>query len=132
MLPVINEISSQQAKPTQAINDKVNRLVYYTHSYPGNIIRYRASNILLHINLDAAYLILPKARSRGAGYFYLSKKIDNKHSIPDPTSNGPILTKCVILRNVMSSTAEAEVGTVHHNRKLAVPIITALNEMGHI
>ena len=32
----------------------------------------------------------------------------------------------------MSSAAEAEVGTVHHNGKVAVPIITALNEMGHL
>ena len=37
-----------------------------------------------------------------------------------------------MLRSVMSLAAKAEVGTVHHNGKLAVPIITALTEIGHV
>ena len=132
MLPAINEISSQQAQPTTETNDKVTMLMDYAHTYPTATIRYHASDMQLHIDSDAAYLVLPKARSRGAGHFYLSDKIADNHSIPTPTPNGPILTECVTLRNVMSSAAEAEVGTVHHNGKVAVPIITALNEMGHL
>ena len=31
----------------------------------------------------------------------------------------------------MSSVAEAEVGTVHHNGKIAIPVRTAVIEMGH-
>ena len=92
----------------------------YAHTYPSATIRYHASDMQLHIDSDAAYLVLPKARSRGAGHFYLSDKIADNHSIPTPTPNGPILTECVTLRNVMSSAAEAEVGTVHHNGKVAV------------
>ena len=69
---MINEISSQQAKPTQAINEKVSLLIEYAHSYPDAIIRYRASHMQLYIDSDAAYLILPKPRSRGANRFYLS------------------------------------------------------------
>ena len=62
---------------------------------------------------------------------FLSKqKNDNTHAISAPTPNGPILTECVTLRNVMSSEVDAEVDIVHHDGKVAVPIITALNEMG--
>ena len=104
----------------------------YTHSHHDAIICYHASDMQLHIDSDASYLVLPKARSRGAGHFYFSHKIDTTHSIPAPTPIGLILTKCVTLRNVMSSADETEVGTVHQNRKVAVPIITALNEMEHI
>ena len=104
----------------------------YAYSHHDAIIRYRASDIQLHVDLDTAYLVLPKARSQGVGHFYLSKEIDNTNSIPAPTHNGPILNECVTLRNAMLSTAEAEVGMVHHIGKVVIPIITALNEMGHI
>ena len=102
------------------------------HSYLNAIIRYRASNMQLHVDSDAVYLVLTKARSRGAGHIYLSNKIDNIHFIPTPTPTGPILTEFVTLRNVMSSTAKAEVGTVHHNGKVLFPIIIVLNEMGYL
>lgn len=104
----------------------------YVHTYPNAIIRYHASDIQLHIDLDTAYLVLPKIRSRGAGHFYFSNKIENTHSIPTPTPNGPILTKCATLGNAMLSAAEVEVGTFHNNSKVVVPIITVLNETGHL
>ena len=132
MLPVINEISSQQANPMQATNDEVSMLIDYAHSHHDTVIRYHASNMQLHIDSDAAYLVLPKVCSQGAGYFYLSNEIENTHSIPAPTPNGPILIKCVNLRNVMLSVAEAEVGTVHYDGKVAILIIAAFNEMGRI
>ena len=35
-------------------------------------LHYYASDMVLHVNSDAAYLVCPKARSRVAGYYYLS------------------------------------------------------------
>ena len=102
----------------------------YVHLHHDAAIRYHAIDMQLHINLDAAYLVLSKARSCGAGNFYLSDVISNTHAIPSLISNGPIWTECVTLHNVVSSAAEEEVGTFHHNGKVAVPIITALTEMG--
>ena len=114
MLPKINEIPDQQAKPTEETNDKVTILMDYAHTYPSATIHYHASDIHLHIDSDAAYLVLPKAWSGGADHFYLSNKIGNTHSIPTPTPNGPILIECVTLQNVMSSTAGVELGAVYH------------------
>ena len=40
-------------------------------------------------------------------------------------------TECVTLRNIMLSAAEAEVGTIYHNGKVAIPVRTAIIEMVH-
>ena len=87
-------------------------LIDYAHTYPDAKTWYYASDMQLYIDLNAAYLVLPKARSRDAGHFYFSDKPENTTSIPKPKPNGPVLTECVTLRNVMSSAAEAECGTV--------------------
>lgn len=85
----------------------------------------------LHVDSDAAYLVLPKARSRGAGHFYLSNRTISGVTTLTPPKNGPILTECVTLRNVMTYAAEAETGTLHHNAIADVPLWISLNEMGH-
>ena len=46
-------------------------LLDFTHTYPEAKIRYYASNMLLWVDSDATYLVLPNARSRYAGHFYL-------------------------------------------------------------
>ena len=51
--------------------------------------------MILYINSDAAYLVLSKARSRIAGYFYLGNSPPPPHVLPNPkTTNSPILTVC--------------------------------------
>ena len=50
------------------------------------------SNMRLHINLDAAYLVLPNTRRRGSEIFYLSDNPINTKTIPTPKNNGSILT----------------------------------------
>ena len=75
--------------------------------------------------------MLPKARSRGAGHFYFSDKLQNTTQTPTPKPNGPVLTECVILKKIMSSAAEAEVETVHHNGMIYIPVRKAAIEMGH-
>ena len=106
-------------------------LIDYAHAYHDAKIRYKFSNTQLYINYDAAYLVLPKARSRGAGYFYLSDKLNNTSQIPKPNPNGPILTECITLRNIMSSIAEERFSTIHGNGKLAISVRTDIVEIGH-
>ena len=103
----------------------------YTYTYPNAILQYYARNIQLYIDSDAAYLVLPNTRSRGAGYFYLSDKLTNTLIPPLPKMNGPILTELQTLKYVMSSATEEEVGNVQNNGKAAIPIRVTLDEMGH-
>ena len=66
--------------------------------------------MVLYMHTYESYLSVPKARSRAGGHYFLS-------SMPvDPTKppsnnlplNGPILNISQIMKNVMSSAAEAE------------------------
>ena len=128
ILPALNEIASEQAQPTQKTMEKAQRLMDYVHTYPNAYIRFHASDMILNIDSDAAYLVAPKARSRVAGYYHLSSNpLISKH----PTLNGAILVECKTLRHVVSSAAEAETGGVFHNAQVAIPIRILLQILGH-
>ena len=66
-----------------------------------------------------------------AGNSYLSDKIPDDTPTPNPTLNGPILTECRTVRNVMSLAAEAETIGVFQNEKVGVPIKKSLIELNH-
>ena len=100
----------------------------YVATYPNAYIRYYASDMILNIDSDAAYIVAKKSRSRVAGYYHLSSdpKVTN-----DPPLNGAIHIECKTLRHVVSSPAEAEVGGVFHNAQIAIPIRTILHALNH-
>jgi hypothetical protein len=89
--------------------------------------------MVLHVHSDASYLSEPKARSRAAGHFFFGPTPDDPNKPPanQPPRNGAIHTLCQILRNVMASAAEAEVGAIFVNEQEAVPIRTTAIELGH-
>ena len=59
MLPALNKISTQQSKLTAHTITKSNHLLYYAATYPNSVIGYHVSNMILHGDTDAAYLVLP-------------------------------------------------------------------------
>ena len=83
-------------------------------------LRYYASDMQLHVDSDAAYLVAPKAKSRVAGYFYLSNKYTPGSGIPKPQFNTPIHIECQLLKHVVSSAAEAETSGIFHNSGTAI------------
>ena len=58
--------------------------------------------MILSAHSDAAYLNVPRARSCAGTHIMLSE------NTPVPSLNGPVLTIAQIIKNVMSSAAEAE------------------------
>jgi hypothetical protein len=50
---------------------------------------------------------------------------------PKPRPNGAIRVLCKTIRGVPASAAEAETGSLFLKGQEAIPIITALEEMGH-
>ena len=128
MLPALNEIASSQAAPTVNTKAKCQRLMDYAATYPNMYIRYHASDMVLHVDSDAAYLVAPKARSRISGYFYLS---DHPSKTPHPKLNGAILVECKTLRHVVASAAEAEIAGVFHNAQTSLPIRHILQVLNH-
>ena len=128
MLPGLNEASIYQANPTHNTMKKINTLLDYVYTHPNAVIRFHASDMCLHVDSDAAYLVLPKARSRLAGHYYLSDNPTNSHT---PAPNGPILTECQTIRHVVASSAEAETSALFHNAQTAIPICHVLAALGH-
>ena len=75
--------------------------------------------MILHVHSDAAYLVEPGAKSRIAGYYFLS---DHPQRKAHQTIAKAILVECKTLRHVVSSAAEAEMAGVHHNAQTAILI----------
>jgi hypothetical protein len=100
MLPALNKITTQQAAPTQNTQRKCKHLLDYCSTYPNAVIRYNTSDMVLHADSDAAYLVLPGAKSCIAGHFFLSTKPKPFPATPQPMRNGPILTECRLLQHV--------------------------------
>jgi hypothetical protein len=123
ILPALNTIAQQQSRPTTQTMDRCSTLLDYTATYPTAFIRYYASDMVLSIDSDAAYLVEPQSRSRVAGYFQLN-------SLPTFV-NGALLIECKTLRHVVASSAEAETAGLFHNAQIAVPIRYMLNQLGH-
>ena len=57
---------------TETMMVRVKRLLNYVATYSNAFLRYYANNMVLHIDSNAAYLVAPEAKSRIAGFDYLS------------------------------------------------------------
>jgi len=81
--------------------------------------------MVLTVDTDVAYFVLPDARSRYTWYFYLSDHLKNYHT-SIPKMNGTILIICKSLKGVVCSAAEAETGDLFRNAQSAIPIACIL------
>jgi hypothetical protein len=126
ILPALNTIAASQAKPTKKTRDLCNHLLDFVACHQQVTLRYKASDMILNIDSDAAYLVEPYARSRIAGYFQLNSPRDQHKFV-----NGAILIECKTLRHVVASSAEAETAGIFHNAQIATPIRRMLIQLGH-
>ena len=124
----LGSISAQQAEPTELTMDAVVHLLNYCATHPDAVLRYRASKMILCVHSDASYLSEAHARSRVGGFFFLDDEEASTSDAGKP--NGAIHVESKILRNVMSSAAEAEAAGLFHNCQAACGIRTTLEEMG--
>jgi hypothetical protein len=136
MLVALGTIASQQSKGTQAMAQSLTQLLNYAAAHPDAIVRYHASDMYLHVHSDASYLSEASARSRASGIFFLSQRPADPSQSPAPTAipppkNGAIHIISTIMRNVMASAMEAELGALFHNARDGIPLRTTLIEMGH-
>ena len=125
MLPALNEIARMQSSPTQHTKLQVNTLLDYAGTHPNAKIRFHKSGMQLQVVSDAAYLVSTETKSRAAGFYTL----EPTNIVEKP--NGAVHTLCRTIKNIMSSAAEAEMGSLYINAKEAIPIRQDLNEMGH-
>ncbi len=89
------------------------------------VIAYKASKMILAVHSNARYCNEKNSRSQAGGHFSLSN--NNEH----PPNNGAILTIARIIKAIMSSAEEAELGALYPNACKAVYLQQILTEMGH-
>jgi hypothetical protein len=126
VLMPLNDIATEQTKATEKTQAATNQLMDYLATHPDAIIRYHASDIILHIHSDASYLSVYNARSRLGGMFFLGNTPPEQDKL-----NGSILNVAVVIKNVVASAAESEVGSCFHNTQSGSPLRVTLTELGH-
>jgi len=124
LLVALSAIGAQQANPTERTNTAILQLLDYCATYPSDGIKYRSSDMIAAAHSDAGFHNESKGRSRAGAHIFLSE------DDPIPKWNGPILTLAQIIKFVMSSASEAELGAMFITAQAMVPIRNTLEEMG--
>ena len=78
--------------------------------------------MILHVELDASYLVMPGARIHVIGSYYLSDHPTNPTNPSYVKPDGTIITKCKTLRHIVFSNTESETGGVFINVQHIVTI----------
>ena len=125
LLTPLSAIASMQSSPTEDTMNRTKHLLDYIATQEDAVVTYHANGMTLAAHSDAGYNNMPGARSRVGGHFFLL----NNEDIPPP--NGSILNIAQIIKAVMSSAAEAELGALCTNARETVYIRQILEEMGH-
>jgi hypothetical protein len=121
VLMPLNDIATEQTKATEKTQAATNKMLDYLATHPDATIRYHASDMILNIHSNASYLSVSNARSRLGGLFFLGNK----------SLNGSILNVAAVIKNVVASAAESEVGACFHNTQSGAPLRVTLTELGH-
>ena len=104
---------------------QVKQFLNYAATQEPAVLTYRKSDMILAVHSDAGYLNESEARSRAGGHHYLSENVKY------PPNNGAITNIAEIIKGIMSSAAEAEMGALYINARKAVEERNILKEMGH-
>ena len=70
-MQALNELSIKASQVNEETQESLEIFMDYLYTNPDAKIICRASDMQLHIDTNAAYLVHPKARSRAGGYHYL-------------------------------------------------------------
>jgi hypothetical protein len=127
MLVLLNDIATEQTKATNETQAATNKLLDYLATHSDATIRYHASDMKLHIHSDAYYLSVSNARSRLGGLFFYGDKSPHEDNL-----NGSIHNVASVIKNMVASAAESEVGACFHNSQSGAPLRVTLTELGHI
>ena len=125
MLAALGSITTEHTSPTANTMRNIKQLPDYAATHPDSVVTYRSSNIVLAAHSDASYLSETKSRSRAGGHFFMASNI----SVPE--NNGAVHTAAQIIKTVMSSVAEEELGALYINSCEAISAPHLLEAMGH-
>ena len=84
--------------------------------------------MVLLIDSNATYLIMPQAKSKIASHYHLSNHLEK---IPHSTINSSILVECRELKHVVSSSTKGETTRVFHNTQITISICYILKKLNY-
>jgi hypothetical protein len=114
VLMALSSIAIEQSHGTTNTMTKAKQLLDYLATNPDATIRFRASDMIMNMHSDVSYLSEAGARSRACGHFFMGWSPNDG----DPIKlNGAFFTLCAVLRFVVASAAEAELGALFLNCK---------------
>jgi hypothetical protein len=115
---------SKQKPPRKKV--ETNQLLDYLATHPDATIRYHASDMILHIHSDASYISVSNSLILLGGFFFCGDKAPK-----EDTLNGSILNVASVIKNVVASAAESEVGASFQKAQSGAPLRVTLVELGH-
>eukprot|EP00804_Cyclotella_cryptica_P026023 CCRYP_018186-RA/>CCRYP_018186-RA protein AED:0.33 eAED:0.32 QI:0/0/0/1/0/0/4/0/305 len=101
--------------------NETHQFIDYLASQDDAVLTYNASKMILGVHSNASYLSQPNARGRAGGHSFLSTNASV------PPNNGAILNIAHIIKHVMASATEAELGALYitaRRQQPATPIQT--------
>ena len=125
MLMALSTIEMKQLAQMTTTPKNTSQLLDYAMTNNKVMIMYKASNMVLSVHSNASYLNKPQARSRAEGIFFMSSNATFL------TNNGTIHNTAQVIKALMSSVVESELGALYTNAKFVAPIWLTLKEMGH-
>jgi hypothetical protein len=125
LLAALSTIAVQQSNGTQAVANACNQLLDYVATHPDTGLWYNACDMILAVHTDASYLSKIGGKSRAVGHSYLTNQNNTNFN------NRAVLTLSSIFKHVMSSASKAELSALYNGCKMAAPLHTTLNELGH-
>ena len=126
MLTPLSALASEQAASTEKTMQKCLQFLDYKASQEEAIVTYCVSDMKLAIHSNTSYLSDPKARSSAGGHLFMAGSKER------PINNGAVLNILQIIKAVMSSVAEAELGALFIYAKTAVSMQKTLEELEHL
>jgi hypothetical protein len=125
ILTPLSAIAAKQSQPTVNTMNRSQQIMDYLATQEPAVLTYRKSDMVLAVHSNASYLNEEEARSRAGGHHFLTE------DVPLRPNNRAIHNVAKIIKGVMSSAAEAELGAMYINARKAVEIRIILEEMGH-
>lgn len=108
MLHTLYDIACSASKGTEATLRATQYLLNYAATNPNTEIMYQASDMILSSYSNAAYLVAPTSQSHTGGYHFLTNTTGMRF-------NAPIFVFAKVIKQVMSSAAEAETTALFMN-----------------
>jgi hypothetical protein len=128
VLKALSSIAMEQTNPTEKTMARCTQLLDYLLLNANAKVHFITSDMIFNIHSDASYLLEAKAWSRACGHFFMGWMPKNGEPI---RLNRAFHVNSTILRFVVASAAEAELGALYHNCQMGIIFRLTLTEMGH-